>query len=213
MAISYAVENARVVDQFGAVAMTILATDSETSVVTSFPHWLPGASPFAGVAAFAETWVADHPGDIAPFVPPTIEQRKAAAQQEIVQLANGLTGAIINRYPEAERAKWLDKEKEARAFLALDPGARTAVDAPLLAAVVAAQFGELPAAEVIGHVVGKAEAVIVNADRWTALAAFVEGFRSRCDLRVDAAETEAALHALTADARIEIDAARQAFGL
>lgn len=147
--------------------------------------------------------------DITPLM---LTDKRATAYLAIVSQTNGLTSSILDSYPEGEKALWLAKEAEARAFIATAVGSRTTTQAPILSGVCDAQYGPTDDATLLGHITDKASAVIQKADIWHYVAAYVEGFRSKYDLLIDAAAYND-IDSILVTSQAEINATRAYLGL
>lgn len=208
MSQTYAVSDAKYFDATGAISMLITVTDGGGGAIVKIPHFVIGPDPYTAARAYADQWIADNPGQIAPFVEKTQSERIEDAYRHIVFLANSVTEPILAQYPEAERADWLSKEAEARAFMALDPSSRTRLDAPILNSVCDQQFGTSSDVERLGQIETKATVVIDLAVSWRGLLAIIEGFRSRHQMSLSVTADEVGIAVIIAVAEAEIEAVK-----
>lgn len=193
-----------------------LWTDSQLAVITLYKpiaaDSIPTGKYSTGQSVALVNGVVKYVYTLADITSELQATKRAAAYSTIVQQTNGLTSTILNSYPDSEKALWIPKEAEARAFMATSVGSRTTAMAPILSGVCDAQFGPTDDATLLAHITEKAQAVIQKADIWHYVASYVEGFRSKYDLLIDGATYEN-IDGILVTSQAEINATKAYLGL
>jgi len=142
-----------------------------------------------------------------PETPNFLGHIKQITMERFISHLNGVGAGIVSSYPMAEVQSWTIQRNEAESVLPLvEPASTTVLQlAPFLKEVVLAQYGlEEDEAVLAGLVLAKAGEVKANADRWAAIAAYVNGLRARVLLLLDAAETTETVLTIESEAQTEL---------
>lgn len=214
MAVSFAAENAKEIDENGTVQLTVVASDGG-SEIARYPVTITGSDDYSAAQAFAVGWLAAYPEVPTDYAVPTVEVVRGAAIARIVIMGKALSSIILSRYDESEPFLWRDFEAEAKAFNSENVSSNTSTDYPNIAAHLVHKLNGPPSdeADALSRIAAAVPIMLGNAVAWRAISAFVSGLRARRQAELEVAADEAAINAIITAAAEEIAAKKIEFGL
>lgn len=205
--------DAQTIDADGTVTVDCLISGPDNTPKQAFTCFIAAQSQFQEAQEQAKAWVEANPSEVAPYVPPSIDQLKAKSRGDILGILEGFVGLVTSKYLTTDQARWPEKEQEAIAFLSVSEGSRTLADAATMAPIIIAANSSATGEEQLELLTDEMQKIKVNAELFRQMNAYTEVVRKKTKAAISGASTEAQLMQIVADAQMYVDEKRIAFGL